>query len=101
MGTGNEKLAAIGVKISRWITYHGLALNVTTDLMPFQRIVPCGINDRQVGSIKGILRSQGNKEDDDDSELIDISCKSLVTHFCEIFQVDLCESYTKMGLGQI
>ncbi len=52
---GQEKVAAIGVKVSRWVTMHGLALNCSTDLRFFDRIIPCGIFHRGVTSLQHLL----------------------------------------------
>ena len=53
VGNNNErKICAMGVKVSRWVTMHGLALNVSNDLSYFDGIVPCGLENSKVTSVK-------------------------------------------------
>src|SRR5205085_7911001 len=51
---GEEKVAAIGVRIRRWVTYHGVALNVAPDLEHFSGIVPCGVRGHGVTSLAAL-----------------------------------------------
>jgi lipoyl(octanoyl) transferase len=75
-----EKLAAIGVHISRWVTSHGFAYNVSTDLRYFDLIVPCGIADRKPTSLEKILQRA--------IECSDVT-SHLVKHFGEVFGLEM------------
>lgn len=59
---GEEKICAIGIKVSRWITMHGIAFNINTDLSYFDKIIPCGIFHKGVTSIKKITGTDADFE---------------------------------------
>jgi len=59
-----EKVAAIGVRISKWIAYHGFCLNIKNDLEPYKKIIPCGILDKKVTNLTKISKIKFNKIDE-------------------------------------
>ena len=73
---GNEKITAIGIAVKRWVTMHGFAFNVNTDLEHFNWINPCGITDRGVTSLCKILGKHQNFE-----ELNKLTSE----YFCRVF----------------
>jgi len=99
-----HKLAAVGVRARRWISYHGVALNVCPDLSHFANIVPCGIDDRPVGSVRQILLgetgvvsakttasapSQPSSADiEDDIQLMARAREAMLRAFASVFRVD-------------
>ena len=58
-----EKVAAIGVRVSKWIAYHGFCLNITNDLKPYKKIIPCGISDKKVTNLTKISKVKFNEID--------------------------------------
>ena len=76
---GDEKIAAIGVRIKKWITMHGLALNVNPDLEHFSYINPCGILDKGVTSITRLLSREVPMES---------VVRELVKQFSDVFDID-------------
>jgi lipoyl(octanoyl) transferase len=74
---GGEKIAAIGVHLSRWITTHGFALNVATDLSLYAGIVPCGLRQEGVTSMELLLGS---------APPLGAVAARLAGHFGEVFQ---------------
>jgi lipoyl(octanoyl) transferase len=78
-----RKICALGVKTSRWVTMHGFGLNVNTDLRYFEYIIPCGIKDKAVTSMKRELEREFSA-----SELEDLKLK-IKKHFIDVFEAEL------------
>ena len=78
----DEKLASIGIRMSKWITIHGSALNAATDLKLFDNIIPCGIKDKSVTSMSKIL---GYTIDIEDVTTV------YVNSFANVFGIDRVE----------
>ncbi|HEY9599393.1 MAG TPA: lipoyl(octanoyl) transferase LipB [Cyanophyceae cyanobacterium] len=74
-----RKVAAIGIKVSRWITMHGFALNVCPDLSGFEQIVPCGIADKPVGSLAEFIPNI----------TVEQVRRDIASIFAEVFDVEL------------
>ncbi len=68
-----KKIAAIGIRVSKWIAYHGFAININNDLKNYKKIIPCGIADKGVTNLKNIL-------DQDYSNLSDILIKNFISN---------------------
>jgi len=86
---GEQKICAMGIRCSRWVTMHGFALNVNTNLQYFNNIIPCGIEDKQVTSLQKLLGK------DIDPEEVK---KSIVKHFEDVFEVKIKPSGTQTEL---
>ncbi len=69
-----KKIAAIGIRVSKWIAYHGFAININNDLENYKKIIPCGISDKGVTNLKNII-------DQDYSNLSDKLIKNFISNF--------------------
>ena len=68
-----KKIAAIGIRVSKWIAYHGFAININNDLENYKKIIPCGISDKGVTNLKNII-------DQDYSDLSDKLIKNFISN---------------------
>ncbi len=89
---GNSKITAIGIAVRHWVTMHGFAFNINTDLEHFKWIIPCGITDKGVTSIQNI---QGHAVDF--NRLCDVVAKT----FCQVFDLEEVEVSKEKLLCQI
>ena len=84
----NRKVAALGIKVSWWVSMHGFSVNVNPDLSMYDGIVPCGISDRKVTSLEEILGGP---------VLIEEVEKNLIRHLGDVFEM----SFQEMKLSEL
>ncbi|MBX3207337.1 MAG: lipoyl(octanoyl) transferase LipB [Labilithrix sp.] len=85
-GARLAKIGAIGVRLSRWVTMHGFAFNVSTDLSGFELIVPCGIRELDVTSLARLGVAPPSIED---------VARASHRHFADIFEADVIEAHPR------
>ncbi len=88
---GEEKICAMGIRCSRWVTMHGFALNVNTDLQYFRNIVPCGIEDKSVTSLRKLTGQE--------VEMKEVK-ERIVSHFEDVFEVSVTDAGGRTELEQ-
>ncbi len=80
---GSQKICAMGIRCSRWVTMHGFAMNINTDLSYFDHIVPCGIPNKRVTNLSDCT---GYQVDMDDVK------KRILVHFADLFDIEFAEN---------
>ena len=85
-----KKICAIGVKVTRWVTMHGFALNISTNLDYFKHIVPCGITDRGVTSLFDQTGNIVNQKD---------VTKSVIYNFRDVFGIQIIHEKEEINSG--
>jgi lipoate-protein ligase B len=93
--TRGRKIASIGIHVKQWVTFHGFALNVTSDLSGFGTIVPCGIQGVEMTSVR---RERGDR--DDPAELWSATRDLVVDAFSRVFGLE-CRPAELLGAGTI
>ena len=88
---GGRKIASIGIHVKQWVTWHGFALNVTTDLSQFDRIIPCGIREVEMTSVE---RETGKGKGE--RELWDAAVAAVIHGFARTFNVEATTSPTSV-----
>ena len=73
LNNNNKKIGAIGIKVRRWVAYHGFSININNDISSYKKIIPCGIKDKGITTLKKINNQNYNK-------LPELIIKNLITN---------------------